>query len=96
MRFIALSCLSSAVLAILDMNQLMALKNQASDSTMQSANRFVFLFFILFLKISGANSIDAWNALQFSKRKIRQKDVSYIINYKLSVSSLFHPLFLFN
>ena len=39
MRFIALSCLSSAVFAILDMNQLMALKNQASDSTMQSANR---------------------------------------------------------
>ena len=39
MRFIALSCLSSAVLAILDMNQLMTLKNQASDSTMQSANR---------------------------------------------------------
>jgi len=42
MRFIALSCLSSAVLAILDMNQLMALKNQASDSTMQSPNRLVF------------------------------------------------------
>ncbi|CAG5082156.1 Oidioi.mRNA.OKI2018_I69.PAR.g10045.t1.cds [Oikopleura dioica] len=42
MRFIALSCLSSAVFAILDMNQLMALKNQAADSTMQSSNRCEF------------------------------------------------------
>ena len=75
MRFIALSCLSSAVLAILDMNQLMTLKNQASDSTMQSANRLVtfilkkikpvntlfFNFEIANLNrsISGANSTNA-------------------------------------
>ena len=61
MRFIALSCLSSAVLAILDMNQLMTLKNQASDSTMQSANRLDTLILkniFKILKLQVLNSIN--------------------------------------